>query len=265
MYSGMRLMTAPPMKAQTQEEISNNAVVRFVQYILPVTDYYDGQKFLSTKTDGSLAATPLFVVLLSVELTDFIFAIDNVPALFSVAERGDVFIVSAATFFGLLGLRASYTLVTRALPSMPYLQKGTGAVLVFVGLRALLDYFGMQLPSGISLLCIIVVLTSSAAVSVWSADWATTPSAEKYYPDMESHPPPDLASSRTQQQLNAAAPFQGAHDTAAYGPPGGGGRAPNPPANAGRGRSVAADLIGSALGEAPPNAAAMSFKMTAQD
>jgi len=61
-----------------------------------------------------------------------------------VAERGDVFVVWSATLFGLLGLRSAYTLVTRALPLMPYLQKATGAVLVFVGVRALADYFGVQ-------------------------------------------------------------------------------------------------------------------------
>lgn len=89
-------------------------------------------------------------IFVQVELTDFIFAIDNVPALFGVAERGDVFIVFSATVFGLLGLRSAYTVIIRALPHMPYLQKGTGLVLVFVGVRALFDYVGVPLPTGMS-------------------------------------------------------------------------------------------------------------------
>mmetsp|Transcript_20282 Transcript_20282/g.38581 ORF Transcript_20282/g.38581 Transcript_20282/m.38581 type:complete len:223 (-) Transcript_20282:302-970(-) len=218
-------------------------------------------------------------IFVQVELTDFIFAIDNVPALFGVAERGDVFIVFSATVFGLLGLRSAYTVIIRALPHMPYLQKGTGLVLVFVGVRALFDYVGVPLPTGVSLIGIIVVLSGSAAVSLWSADWgvpgpqASTPQPPSGYAD------PECA--------------QDSHDysnTYSLPAPGGGGMYGGQPGGMyqdqsqslvpasraltisqgapGIGRTVAADLIGSALGDPPPGsstAVALSFKMTAQD
>jgi hypothetical protein len=119
-------------KSSLGDANSGNSIIRTVRFFIPVTDYYDGTKFFALKADGTPAATPLFVVLVStqpsphisvhytascvhvmslrqvaVELTDFVFAIDNVPALFGVAERGDVFVVAAATLFGLLGLRSS--------------------------------------------------------------------------------------------------------------------------------------------------------------
>mmetsp|Transcript_20282 Transcript_20282/g.38580 ORF Transcript_20282/g.38580 Transcript_20282/m.38580 type:complete len:297 (-) Transcript_20282:1490-2380(-) len=66
-YSGFRLIGAPPIgSGMSDEEMSNNTIIKLVQYVIPVTDYYDGQKFLSTKPDGSIAATPLLVVLLAV-------------------------------------------------------------------------------------------------------------------------------------------------------------------------------------------------------
>mmetsp|Transcript_29846 Transcript_29846/g.41271 ORF Transcript_29846/g.41271 Transcript_29846/m.41271 type:complete len:427 (+) Transcript_29846:363-1643(+) len=272
-YSGFRLVSAPSLGQVGDQDMSQNAIVKFVQYVIPVTDYYDGSKFLSHKPDGSLAATPLLVVLIAVELTDFIFAIDNVPALFGVAERGDVFIVFMATIFGLLGLRSAYTLLTLALPHMPYLQKATGLVLIFVGMRALFDYFGVNLPTGISLVAIIVVLGGSAAVSVLSADWMVDA------PVVEGNDVEHVSTSLSNQYAHnflASSEVQPNFPT----PPSSFHVSPNPHYSTklpaphvlnstlqSKGRTVAADLIGNVLGDPPggSSASSLAFKMTAQD
>lgn len=272
-YSGFRLLMMNDLGSTSVEDMSQYSLIRAVQHFIPVTDYYDGTKFLSYKTDGSLAATPLMIVLLAVELTDFMFAVDNVPALFGVAERGDVFIVFSATVFGLIGLRSAYTLLTMALPHMYYLQKATGGVLVFVGMRALADYFGINLPTGISLIGIIVVLAGSAAASIWSADWIhdayggignegdveTSQNAE--LPVQMSSRPNDQGSSGTNPSFSA-------HAQQAYSaPPKGVPVVPKSQvaSGPGKGRSVAADLIGSALGDVDGSVSSLAFKMTAQD
>eukprot|EP00959_Pyramimonas_sp_CCMP1952_P022770 478357-Pyramimonas_sp.AAC.3 len=175
-----------------------------------------------------------------------------------------------------MALRAAYSLLSLALPHMYYLQKATGAVLVFVGVRALADYFGVQLPTGISLIAIIVTLAGSAAASIWSADWVVDVSEGG---DVEMHHASEVpvqTSSRPTEQVPTERPaptypaYSGAPVQQTYSAP-----APKPAvprvsqgaSGPGKGRSIAADLIGSALGdtEGSASASSLAFKLTAQD
>lgn len=257
-YSGFRLAASgTPDLTQTVPDNSTNGIIQFVQMLVPVTDYYDGAHFFSTKPDGSFAATPLLVVLLVVELTDFFFALDNIPALYGVAEHGDVFVVMCATFFAVICLRSAYSLLTKSLPTMPYLQKATGMVLIFVGIRSVCEYFGLHLPAGMSLLGIIGVLFVSAAVSmlvsapgqpgrpsrsadplpdmVFQDDVGSAPKPATKLPEAP-HTVVDLS------HVSAARSFTGPATTQ-HGIP----QTQAPPMPKGKPRSVAADLIGSAL------------------
>lgn len=104
---------------QARANVEGNKVIVAMQSMIPVSDYYDGLKFVTTNPlDGASKLTPLFLVLLIIEATDLMFALDNVPALYSIVPSGNVLVVYAATLFGIAFLRASYALVAVSLPHM---------------------------------------------------------------------------------------------------------------------------------------------------
>jgi len=263
-YLGFRLTLLGTPSLPADQDLADNSIVKFAQTVIPVTDYYDGIKFFSRTNTGGVAATPLFVVLVCVELTDFVFAIDNVPALFDIAERGDVFIVYMATLFGLLGLRSAYTVLSIALPNMSYLQRATGLVLVFIGARAIFDYFGIMLPTAASLLGISMILIAAGFVSVGTASWTDHVPIVDVEPAPERAPQPAMHSTVVDMQ-SIAAGMPGLTGHGGHGSMPAAGPSTLPSA----GRSVAADLIGNALGETSGGSGSaathIAFKMTRQD
>jgi tellurite resistance protein TerC len=172
-YSGYRLaINSVPedMVDETSEE--GNKVIAAFQRVVPVSDYFDGVNFVTTNpVDGSSRLTPLFLVLLVIEATDLIFALDNVPALYSIVPSGNVLVVYAATLFGIATLRASYTLVAVSLPRMVHLQRTTGAVLVLVGVRSIADYFekGHIFPPLQFLGLVVAILVAGMSASLYQA------------------------------------------------------------------------------------------------
>lgn len=150
--------------------LEKNRVIRMVRKIFPITPDFKGQNFFS-RLNGRLALTPLALVLLVVETTDLIFALDSVPAVFSITRKA--FIVFTSNVFAVVGLRSFYFLLAGAIGRFRYLKAGLSLVLVFVGAKMLLDphgrepeWFQFELPTGISLLVIIVILLTSITVSV---------------------------------------------------------------------------------------------------
>lgn len=157
-FTGVQMLRAGD--AQTDPE--NNPVIRLVRRILPVTDDYEEQHFF-VRRQGKLFATPLLVVLLSVESTDLMFAVDSIPAIFAVTD--DVFIVYTSNVFAILGLRALYFLIADVLDLFVYLRYGLGVVLGFVGVKMLLvDTY--PIPIGVSLSVIAAVLTVAVTASL---------------------------------------------------------------------------------------------------
>ena len=158
LYTGVKLVTAHGVETDPQK----NVALRLAKRVVPITHEMHGQKFF-TRIDGKLFATPLFLVLLVVETTDVIFAVDSIPAIFGITQ--DPFIVFTSNMFAILGLRALYFLLAGMVEYFQYLHYGLGAVLVFIGAKMLLHHW-IELPIWASLIAIVLLLGSSMALSL---------------------------------------------------------------------------------------------------
>jgi TerC family integral membrane protein len=158
---------------QEMVQPDRNPVLRLVRKFFPVAPDFDGQKFL-TWHNGRLALTPLALVLLMVETTDVIFAVDSVPAVFSVTRKA--FIVFTSNVFAILGLRSMYFLLVGALGYFRYLKVGLSIVLAFIGAKMLLDphdhpprWFQTEISTTVSLFVVAAILSISIVLSVLGA------------------------------------------------------------------------------------------------
>jgi tellurite resistance protein TerC len=166
LYSGFRMLFVPP-----KVHPENNRVVQWVRKLYPVTPELHGQKFM-TRWEGRRALTPLALVLLMVETTDLLFAVDSIPAVFAVTRKP--FIVFTSNVFAILGLRSLYFLLAGAIGYFRYLKYGLPAVLVFMGVEMLLDshdrlpprWFQVDIPTSVSLLVVAGILLVSIVLSV---------------------------------------------------------------------------------------------------
>ena len=132
---------------------------------MPVTETFEDGKFFVRRA-GKLVATPLFLILLVVESTDLVFAIDSIPAIFAVTE--DPFIVYTSNVFAILGLRALYFLLANVMDKFHYLKYGLAAVLTFVGIKmVIVDFY--KIPVTVSLGVVAGILTLSVLASLWKA------------------------------------------------------------------------------------------------
>ncbi len=131
--------------------------------LVPTAERYDGARFF-TKVDGRRLATPLLLVLVMVELTDLVFAVDSIPAIFAVT--GDPFIVFTSNIFALLGLRSLYFLLAGMVERFRYLKVGLVGILLFVGAKLLLAGV-FKVPIAVSLAVIAGILAAAIAASLW--------------------------------------------------------------------------------------------------
>jgi tellurite resistance protein TerC len=139
-----------------------NPLLRFLRRIIPVTKDYDGNRFI-VRQAGKVLATPLLVVLLTIEMTDLIFALDSIPAIFAVTQ--DPFIVYTSNVFAILGLRSLYFVFANAMGKFYYLKIGLAVILSFVGVKMVLsDVY--HVPTEIALVVIAVVLVVVIVASV---------------------------------------------------------------------------------------------------
>lgn len=158
-YTGFKFF-----KGQNEEEtnIEDMAILKWLRKHMRITPQLHGNKFF-VRQNGMLWATPLFLVLILVEASDVIFAVDSIPAIFAVTS--DPFIVLTANLMAILGLRAMFFLLSGTATKMHYLPYGLGIILVFIGFKMLmLDVFHM--PIWISLGFIVLVLTITAILSI---------------------------------------------------------------------------------------------------
>jgi len=137
-------------------------VLRLFRRLIPVTDTYHGQKFLIRQA-GRWVATPLLAVLVLVEVTDIVFAVDSIPAIFAVTQQP--FLVFTSNAFAILGLRAMYFLLADLMHRFIYLKLGLALVLVWVGVKMLLLEI-YKIPTGISL-AVVVALLAIAITASW--------------------------------------------------------------------------------------------------
>lgn len=130
---------------------------------MPVTADYRGDKFF-VREGGVRMATPLFVVLLLVEFTDLIFAVDSIPAIFAVTT--DPFIVYTSNVFAILGLRSLYFALAGVMDKFHYLKIGLGVILSFVGVKMLLAHTAYKIDTLVSLGVVVVILTVAVVASL---------------------------------------------------------------------------------------------------
>jgi tellurite resistance protein TerC len=145
-----------------EEDMQENRVVKLAKRIFPLTDGYRDDKFF-VREAGKLLATPLFLVLVVVEVSDLIFAVDSIPTIFAVTTRG--VIVFTSNMFAILGLRNVFIILNRLLPMFRFLEKGVSIILVFIGVKLLIRWFGIHIPDGISLVVVGALLFGSVALS----------------------------------------------------------------------------------------------------
>lgn len=143
--------------------LGRNWLVRLARRARPVTEGYDGQRFF-VRREGLVFLTPLFLVLLLIESTDLVFALDSIPAIFAVTD--DPFIVFTSNIFAILGLRALYFVLSGYLAGLAYLKPALAAILVFVGTKMVLADVYTVAPL-VSLLVIAMILTGAIVASLW--------------------------------------------------------------------------------------------------
>jgi tellurite resistance protein TerC len=163
-FTGIRMATHD----ESDIEPEANPILRLVRRVLPITHDYRGQDFFVKEppTRGAapaIMATPLFVVLVLVETTDLIFAVDSIPAIFAVTR--DPFLVYTSNVCAILGLRSLYFLLAGVIGKFHLLKLGIAAVLTFVGVKMLLSGY-YEIPIHLSLLVIIGVLAASVVASM---------------------------------------------------------------------------------------------------
>lgn len=148
----------------------DSKLLRWGRKVIPTTSKLDGQRFFTIE-NGKRMATPLFLALMLVEVTDIIFAVDSIPAIFAVTQ--DPFIVYTANIFAILGLRSLFFMLAGIIDRFKYLKVGLSLVLVFVGIKmCLLEVF--KIPSWVSLLVVLTLLGGSV---VWSLKKTSTADA----------------------------------------------------------------------------------------
>jgi TerC family integral membrane protein len=164
-FGAFLIFTGIRMAIHRNEEIhpEQNPVVRLLRRIIPVTENYESDHFF-IRPAGKLMATPLFLVLLIVESTDLVFAVDSIPAIFAVTN--DPFIVYTSNVFAILGLRSLYFLLAGVMDKFYYLKLGLSVVLTFVGTKmAIVDIY--KIPVGLSLGVIASILAIAVVASLW--------------------------------------------------------------------------------------------------
>ena len=163
-FGGFLIFTAVKLMFTKEEEMhpERNWAVRLARKIYPVSKELDGKKFF-TRVNGKRAVTPLFIVLLLVESTDVMFAVDSIPAIFAITQ--DPFIVYTSNIFAILGLRSLYFALAGSMDKFRYLRPSLVFVLGFVGAKMLLSHH-KPIPIGVSLGVIVGILFIGAVASV---------------------------------------------------------------------------------------------------
>ena len=182
------ILTGIKMLIQRNEHIdpSKSKTLKLFRRLVRTTDDYEGQKFF-TRRNGVLMATPLLAVLVLVEVTDIIFAVDSIPAIFAVTQ--EPFIVFASNALAILGLRAMYFLLADLIHRFVYLKLGLSLVLVWVGIKMIVSHAVFKIPTAVSLSIVIGIIAVSIGASLWVSRGQprTTPPGDEVGP--HSHAP----------------------------------------------------------------------------
>lgn len=163
LYTAYKMLTTD---AEASFNPRESFVFRQVRRVIPITQHMDGEHFF-TQRKHIRAATPLFVALVVIEVTDILFALDSIPAILAITS--DPFLVFSSNILSILGLRSMYFFLSNMLSKFAYLEYSLIAILTFVGLKMLLLHV-IHLPQWVSLVFILLALTVGIVVSLWYGD-----------------------------------------------------------------------------------------------
>ncbi len=159
-YTGIKMFFA---KQEHEFDANKNLAYRFIKKILPIADTDAAGKY-TIRIDGKKHFTLLFVVVLMLAVTDIVFALDSIPAVFAITKNKMV--IYTSNIFAVLGLRSLFFLLKGAVNKFDYLQEGIATVLIFVGAKMLIEYFDIHIPTLVSLGVIIVFLGGAIVLSL---------------------------------------------------------------------------------------------------
>lgn len=169
-FSSYKLITE---EEEEEEDMSENAIVKFCSNLLPVSEEYDGDNFFTEVRNDETGemikmATPLLLCLCVIELSDVVFAVDSIPAVFGVTQ--DPFIVYSSNIFAILGLRSLFAFVAVMVAELEYLQTAVAAVLGFVGCKMVAEFGGVEVSTEASLAVVVGMLGAGVALSLTKKD-----------------------------------------------------------------------------------------------
>lgn len=159
LYSGIKMI----FNHEANAEFHDNLSLRLLKKIIPITDTLEGNKFF-VKKNKMIYATPLLAVLVVIECSDVVFAIDSIPAIFSITT--DTFIVYTSNIFAILGLRSMYYILEKMNNMFKYMKYGVGFVLMFTGWKLIAIFFGIAISVINSVLIIIIIMLISILASL---------------------------------------------------------------------------------------------------
>ncbi len=160
LYTGIKLLGD---KKEEHIDFNNSKIIKFAHKLLPFTNSHHNGKFFF-RENGKFYFTSLFMIVLLVEATDIIFAVDSIPAVFSISQN--LFVVYTSNIFAIMGLRALFFLIESVLHRFHHLQKGLAVILLFIGLKMLAGIFGLHISSFISFGVIMFALSTSIILSL---------------------------------------------------------------------------------------------------
>ena len=158
-YGGIKMI----VDDKEQVDPSNNPLLKLFRRFVPVTPEFHGQKFF-VKIDGRRFATPLAVVLIAIETTDLIFAVDSIPAVVAITQ--DRFVVFTSNVFAILGLRALYFALAGILKLFRFLHYGLSAILIFIGAKMILSHTQFAIKTETSLVVVVIMLAAAVIASL---------------------------------------------------------------------------------------------------
>jgi len=148
---------------EEEEDMSENSIVQFSNRLIDSTDEFDGDRFF-TMVEGVKKATPLFICMIAVEISDVVFAVDSIPAVFGVTDNP--LVVFSSNMFAIMGLRSLYTILSKAAQDLKYLEPAVAYVLGFIGAKMIGEYFGYNTPTEIALAVVATLLGGGVGLSL---------------------------------------------------------------------------------------------------
>jgi len=163
-YTGIKMLIKK--EEDDDVDIENSKLVKFMRRRFRMTADYEGDKFF-VRRKSTLFITPLFLVLMVIESTDLVFALDSIPAVFTITENG--YVAFTSNIFAVMGLRSMYFLLSSVMDKFKYLGTGLAFVLMFIGAKMLLEIIHIEIPVHYSLIVVVSIITISILYSSYKA------------------------------------------------------------------------------------------------